>query len=76
MSDNIADQHHVRIQKLQALREAGIEPFAYRFAKTHNTQQLLANFDAMVASGESVSLAGRLNDDQGHGQVSVRSHAG
>ena len=47
MSENIADQHQVRIQKLQSLRESGIEPFAYRFDKTHNTRQLLDNFDAI-----------------------------
>lgn len=60
MSENIADQHQVRLQKLQALREANIEPFPYKFDKTHDTQRLLDQFDSFVASGETVSLAGRL----------------
>ena len=60
VSENIADQHQVRIQKLQSLRESGIEPFAYRFDKTHNTRQLLDDFDTLMASGETISIAGRL----------------
>lgn len=60
MSENIADQHQVRLQKLQALRESGVEPFVYKFDKTHQTTQLLGQFDALVASGEIVSVAGRL----------------
>jgi lysyl-tRNA synthetase class 2 len=60
VSENIADQHQVRLQKLQALREANIEPFPYKFDKTHDTQRLLDQFDSFVASGETVSLAGRL----------------
>lgn len=60
MSENIADQHQVRIQKLQHLRESGTEPFAYRFHKTHSTRQLFDNFDAIAAAEEKVSIAGRL----------------
>jgi lysyl-tRNA synthetase class 2 len=60
VSENIADQHHVRLQKLLSLRESGIEPFAYRFDKTHDTRRLLENFEALAGSGETVSIAGRL----------------
>ena len=40
MTENATDQHLVRVQKLQALREAGVEPFAYSYSKTHDSAQL------------------------------------
>ncbi len=60
MADNSADQHQVRLQKLKNLLDTGKQPFAYRFKKTHQSQQLLDDFDRLEASAEKVSIAGRL----------------
>jgi lysyl-tRNA synthetase class 2 len=60
VTENVADQHLVRIQKLQALREAGVEPFAYRYVRTHSTQQLVDGFETLAAAQTTVSIAGRL----------------
>ena len=60
MTEVVADQHQVRIQKLQALRESGIEPFAYRYDKSHNTAQLVEGFDSLAEAATTISIAGRL----------------
>ncbi len=60
MTENVADQHQVRIQKLQALREAGVEPFAYSYSKTHTTKQLVDGFETLSAAQLNTSIAGRL----------------
>lgn len=63
-----------RLQKLEALREAGVEPYAYRYDVTHSTTAARSMFETaetggqLDESGESgpVRLGGRL--------VSLRSH--
>ncbi len=58
----------VRREKLTALREKGIEPYAYSFDATHGAAGVLAAFEAAEASGglgegghaERVRLAGRI----------------
>lgn len=89
MTENATDQHQVRVQKLQALREAGVEPFAYSYSKTHDSAQLIENFEAIAAAQTTVSLAGRLmtirsmgksifanlQDDSGQIQIYVKKDA-
>lgn len=63
-----------RLQKLEALRSSGVEPFAYRYDVTHGTGSARSLFESAEAdarldeAGEAgpVRLAGRL--------VSLRSH--
>ncbi len=59
-NDSGADQHQVRLQKLKALQEADRQPYAYRFERTHQAQQLLDDFDQLEASAEQVRIAGRM----------------
>lgn len=63
-----------RLQKLEALREAGVEPYAYRYDVTHSTTAARSMFETAETGGQldesgesgSVRLGGRL--------VSLRSH--
>ena len=49
----------VRLQKLEALRAAGRDPFAAeRFAVTHLAAAVIAGFEPL--EGQTVSLAGRI----------------
>ncbi len=41
-----------RVEKLHALRERGVEPFAYSYAPSHSTADAKAVFDAWESSGE------------------------
>ncbi|MCA9728889.1 MAG: lysine--tRNA ligase [Candidatus Eisenbacteria bacterium] len=48
-----------RIDKAARLRESGINPYPYVFDRTHETGELLADFDARIG-GDEVSVAGRV----------------
>ena len=45
-----------RLQKLDAIRDLGIEPYPYRFEPTHYSVDIVASFDALNASGEEVRV--------------------
>lgn len=50
----------VRLEKLNALRAAGRDPFAIeRFDRTHTAQEILAHYDEL--ENETVSVAGRVD---------------
>ena len=58
-----------RREKLEALNRRGIQPFAYRFDATHRSGRILADAEALEASGEIVRVAGRLMTKRGHGKA-------
>ena len=49
-----------RIAKLDAIRERGIEPFAYSFDRTHSSAEALHLLPEGQEEGETVRVAGRL----------------
>ena len=49
-----------RLAKLEALRERGVEPFAYAYERTHEAQQALDLFRDEDDAELRVSVAGRL----------------
>ena len=57
-----------RREKLAALRERGIPPFAYRFERTHSAAEALAAYRD-GAEGPTVAVAGRLVALRGHGKT-------
>jgi lysyl-tRNA synthetase class 2 len=57
-----------RREKLDALRALGVEPFAYRFERTHTAAEALAAFRD-GAEGPVVAVAGRLVALRGHGKT-------
>lgn len=54
------DLQQTRLGKLEQLRAAGVDPFPPRTERTHTTRQVLADFDTLVESKESLALAGRI----------------
>jgi len=66
----------VRREKLAALREAGVEPFAHTYHPTHRSSAIVRAFDAAEGGGdldesgdgETVRLAGRIVSWRGHGK--------
>ena len=58
-----------RLDKLKALREMGINPFPYRFDKTHSSAEILKNYDKLAGDETKISLAGRLISLRGHGKT-------
>ena len=67
---------HARMTKLERLRERGIEPFAYSFARTHGARDAVAAFEAAEAAetlserghGDEVRIAGRMVAFRSHGK--------
>jgi len=59
-----------RFEKLEHLAAMGVAPFAYSAAVTHRSAEILARAEPLIASGETVRLAGRLMAKRGHGKAS------
>ena len=61
-----------RRDKLAELRSRGVEPFSYRFARTHTAAQALAALgpDGDGAEGPPVAVAGRIVALRSHGKTS------
>ena len=65
-----------RLQKLERLRERGIEPFAYNYRRTHDAGAAAAAFEAAEAAGtlsergqgEEVRIGGRMVAYRRHGK--------
>jgi lysyl-tRNA synthetase, class II len=64
LENQTAREHKaVRIQKLEEMRSAGIEPFAYSFAPSHNSMKFATQFETLGLGMEDptlVSMAGRI----------------
>lgn len=58
-----------RVKKLQILKDRGINPYPATTTRTHTVSAVLETFDALVASGEEVVLAGRVLVTRGQGAI-------
>ena len=68
MTDDLNFLMRARREKLDALVERGIEPYAYRFEKSHDATEALALLGD-AETGPSVRLAGRLVSWRAHGKT-------
>jgi len=59
-----------RRQKLEALQQRGLGPYAYRFDVTWRSAKIRAEFETLEASAEAVRVAGRLMTKRDHGKSS------
>ena len=57
MEDHLLQQ---RADKVQQIRELGIDPYPHDFNRTHTTRAALDDFERLAESGEILRLAGRL----------------
>ena len=58
-----------RRQKLDRLRELKINPFPYRFERTHLSSGIISDFDNLEKSEKKVRVAGRIKSLRGHGKT-------
>lgn len=58
-----------RIRKLKELRSKAIEPYPYKFDRTHTAAEALANFDKLSESETMVKVAGRLRTRRDFGKT-------
>ena len=62
-----------RREKLEALSQRGIQPYAYRYDVTHRSSRVREDVEALESSGDVVRVAGRLMTKRGHGKASFAS---
>ncbi|MFW0837773.1 MAG: lysine--tRNA ligase [Candidatus Komeilibacteria bacterium] len=64
---NPSDEYQVRLQKLAAWQEAGINPYPASSPHHQAIGELRSNFEKLEKDGETVALAGRLRSIRLHG---------
>lgn len=75
--EDLNDQMLVRRQKMEQLREDGIDPFGKRFERTHNSEELHELFDPrtkeeLAEMGLTASVAGRMMTRRGKEKLDLR----
>ncbi len=65
--DNTNDLWRIRLEKLDLFRQAGLEPYADRYIRSHKAQEILDDFENL--EGQKVSIAGRIMSKRDQGKV-------
>ncbi len=69
-AENTSEQRSVRIQKLEALRESGVNPYPYKYNVSHSTREVIDDFDKLESGKQVISTAGRLMTKRVMGKAS------
>ena len=69
MTDDINFVLRARREKLEAIRAAGVEPFAYSFDRKQTASEALASMPDEEHDGPEVSVAGRIVAWRAHGKT-------
>lgn len=76
MSEEFTEQMQVRLEKMEAHRESGLDPFGGKYTRTHVASELKALYDRFtkeeLAAKEDeteVTVAGRLMTKRGKGKA-------
>lgn len=64
---SISELKKIRLEKVQELREMGIDPFGSKYVRDASTREIIDNFEAM--DGKKVSIAGRIMSKRRHGKA-------
>ncbi len=72
--DNLNEQEKIRVQKLDKLREMGVDPFGKRFSPANHSDELKAECEAyskeeLAEKNIEVSVAGRIMTKRGKGKA-------
>ncbi|WP_318506346.1 lysine--tRNA ligase [Bacillus sp. T3] len=72
--EELNDQLRVRREKMNSLRERGLDPFGKRFERSNNTQELINQYgelekEEIEQKDVSVTLAGRIMTKRGKGKA-------
>lgn len=69
MSEKIEELRQVRIQKLNQLKQQGIDPYPVDADRTDRIGQALINFEKLSAAKQEVILVGRIKALRTHGKL-------
>ncbi len=56
----INNQMKARLDKLEKLEALGVNPYPYRYDRTHSIKESIENQDSLISSEEEIKLRGRL----------------
>ena len=66
----MADEREIRLQRLQALREQGINPYPNAVERTHTIAEILEQFTELKGPENHITLVGRIRLKRGQGKAS------
>jgi lysyl-tRNA synthetase class 2 len=69
MGEEISEILKVRRRKLERLRQKDINPFPFRFERTHVSLDVISDFDNLERSEKKIRIAGRIASWRGHGKT-------
>ena len=69
----LADEATVRLEALQRMRDAGLDPYPASVPRTHFVADVLKNFEKLKKKSATVSIGGRLRALRGHGGMTFAS---
>lgn len=58
-----------RLKKLEKLRELGVNPYPYRFTRTHTFRQIRDDYEQLSKTEQEVQTCGRIVTVRGHGKT-------
>jgi len=58
-----------RLKKLDKLKELGVNPYPYKFDRSHTFQEIKAQFDKLSQTEEKIRTCGRIITVRGHGKT-------
>src|SRR3989344_3023555 len=67
MSERLEDVIKIRKEKLERIKQAGIDPYPSKTDRTHTNKQALDDFDSLV--NESITLVGRVRSWRDMGKI-------
>jgi lysyl-tRNA synthetase, class II len=69
MRKYMSDEREIRLQRLHALRERGINPYPNRVERTHTIAEVLEHFDEWQGPEGSFTLVGRIRSMRDQGKI-------
>ncbi|HBC46239.1 MAG TPA: lysine--tRNA ligase, partial [candidate division Zixibacteria bacterium] len=69
MTEELNEILRNRRQKLDKLREQNINPFPFRYERTHLSNQIISSFELLESGATTVRVAGRLMSIRSHGKT-------
>ncbi len=58
-----------RLKKLDKLKELGVNPYPYKFDRSHNFRQIKVQFETLSQTEEKIRTCGRIITVRGHGKT-------
>ena len=60
---------NIRLKKIEKLKSQGINPYPYKFERSHFSEDVINQFEKLNTDGDLVSVAGRIMSIRGHGKA-------